>query len=397
MEGDRAVSDNWGVRTKLVHGGTERSAFGETSEAIFLTSGFVYEQAEDAADRFAETQPGFTYSRVGNPTTKMLEDRVALLEGAPAACAVGSGMAAVHGAMMCQLKTGSRVVASALLFGSCHWILTYLCPRFGIEVELVDGKDLDAWTKALAKPTDVVLIESPGNPTLELVDIAAVSKLAHAAGAKVLIDNVFATPLLQKPLELGADIVIYSATKHMDGQGRALGGIVLSDEKFKKELLLPYMRNTGPSLSPFNAWVLLKGLETMDLRVRAQVETAGRLARALESHPAVKRVLYPGLESFPQHELAQRQMSGGGTLVAFHLGAGREHAFQVLNRLKVIRISNNLGDSRSLITHPASTTHSKMPEADRLAVGITEDLLRLSVGLEDAPDLLADLNQALNG
>jgi O-succinylhomoserine sulfhydrylase len=290
-----------------------------------------------------------------------------------------------------------RIVASALLFGSCHWILTQLCPRFGIEVELVDGKDLAAWEQALSRPADLVFLETPGNPTLELVDLAAVSALAHRAGAKVIVDNVFATPILQQPLELGADIVVYSATKHIDGQGRCLGGLICCDAAFKKNLLQPYLRNTGPGLSPFNAWVLLKGLETLELRVRAQSEAAARIARWLEAHPKVPQVIYPGLESHPQHDLARRQMKGGGTLVAFRVGGGRADAFALMNRLKLIKISNNLGDAKSLITHPGSTTHSKIAEAERLAVGITEDMLRLSVGLEDVEDLIADLDQALAG
>lgn len=389
------MQHSWRPQTRLVHGGSSRSPHGETSEALFLTSGFCYERAEDAEARFAETQPGYTYSRVSNPTVRMLEERVMLLEGSEDCAAVASGMAAVHAALMCQLKTGMRVVASALLFGSCHWILTQLLPRFGIEVELVDGKDLDAWERAFRRPADLVFLESPGNPTLELVDIAAVSALAHRAGAGVIVDNVFATPLLQQPLTLGADMVVYSATKHIDGQGRCLGGLICCGTDFRKEVLQPYLRNTGPGLSPFNAWVLLKGLETLALRVRAQSEAAARIARWLEAHPKVERVLYPGLESHPQHALARRQMQGGGSLVAFHVGGGRAEAFRVMNRLRLIKISNNLGDAKSLLTHPASTTHMKIAPDERLAVGITEDLLRLSVGLEDVEDLLADLDGAL--
>jgi O-succinylhomoserine sulfhydrylase len=390
------MSATWRPQTQLVHGGTNRSPHGETSEALFLTSGFCYERAEDAEARFAETQEGYTYSRVGNPTVRMLEERMALLEGSEDCAATASGMAAVHAVLMCQLKAGMRIVGSALLFGSCHWILTQLCPRFGIEVELVDGKDLAAWERALARRTDLVFLESPGNPTLELVDIAAVSALAHRAGAKVVIDNVFATPLLQRPLALGADYVVYSGTKHIDGQGRCLGGLICCDTAFRKTVLHPYLRNTGPGMSPFNAWVLLKGLETLPLRVRAMTEGAARLARWLEAHPRVRRVLYPGLDSFPQAELARRQMSGGGSLIAFQVGGGRADAFRLLNRLRLIRISNNLGDAKSLMTHPASTTHSKIAPAERLSVGITEDLLRLSVGLEDIEDLMADLDQALS-
>ena len=388
---------SWRPQTELVHGGTCRSQHGETSEALFLTSGFCYERAEDAEARFNETQPGYTYSRVGNPTVRMLEERVALLEGSEDCSATASGMAAVHAAFMCQLRTGMRVVASALLFGSCHWIITQLCPRFGIEVELVDGKDAAAWERALARPADLVFLESPGNPTLELVDIALVAGLAHRAGAQLVVDNVFATPLLQRPFELGADLVVYSATKHIDGQGRCLGGLVCCSTDFRTKVLQPYLRNTGPGLSPFNAWVLLKGLETLPLRVKAQTEAAHELACFLEAHPKVGRVLYPGLESHPQHELARRQMQGGGTLLAFHVGGGRAQAFEIINRLRLIRISNNLGDAKSLITHPSSTTHSKIAATERESVGITEDLLRLSVGLEDVEDLKEDLDRALRG
>ena len=389
------MSSSWRPQTRLVHGGVNRSPHGETSEALYLTSGFCYERAEDAEARFAETQEGYTYSRVGNPTVRVLEERMALLEGSEDCAATASGMAAVHAAMMCQLRTGMRVVGSALLFGSCHWILTQLCPRFGIEFELVDGKDLEAWERAFRRPADLVFLESPGNPTLELVDIAAVCRMAHRAGAKVIVDNVFATPLLQQPLELGADFVVYSATKHIDGQGRCLGGLICCERSFRKTVLQPYLRNTGPGISPFNAWVLLKGLETLPLRMQAMGEAATRLARWLESHAAVEAVLYPGLESFPQHELARRQMKGGGSLVAFRVGGDRATAFAVLNRLRLIKISNNLGDAKSLMTHPASTTHSKIAAAERLSVGITEDLLRLSVGLEDVEDLMGDLDQAL--
>ena len=389
------MSSSWRPQTRLVHGGVNRSPHGETSEALYLTSGFCYERAEDAEARFAETQEGYTYSRVGNPTVRVLEERMALLEGSEDCAATASGMAAVHAAMMCQLRTGMRVVGSALLFGSCHWILTQLCPRFGIEFELVDGKDLDAWERAFRRPADLVFLESPGNPTLELVDIAAVCRMAHRAGAKVIVDNVFATPLLQQPLELGADFVVYSATKHIDGQGRCLGGLICCERSFRKTVLQPYLRNTGPGISPFNAWVLLKGLETLPLRMQAMGDAAARLARWLESHAAVEAVLYPGLESFPQHELARRQMKGGGSLVAFRVGGDRATAFAVLNRLRLIKISNNLGDAKSLMTHPASTTHSKIAAAERQSVGITEDLLRLSVGLEDVEDLMGDLDQAL--
>lgn len=388
---DRQVGES----TKLIHGGRIRSNFGETTEAMFLTSGFVYDRAEDAEARFADREPGYMYTRVSNPTVEVFEQKMALLEGAEAATATATGMAAVHTALLSQLRAGDRVVASSLLFGSCHWIITELLPRFGIETELVPGADLDAWAQALKKPTKLVFFETPGNPTLELVDIAGVSELAHAAGAKVVIDNVFATPLLQKPLELGADFVVYSATKHIDGQGRCLGGAVLSDAAFKKDVLATWCKNVGPSLSPFNAWVLAKGLETLDLRVERHCRNAAELARFLEGHPKVGKVLYPGLESHPQHALAKRQMKAGGPMIGFYVEGGKARTFEVMNKLRIIAISNNLGDARSLVTHPTTTTHSKLPEPDRLAIGITDELVRLSVGLENVDDLKADLDEAL--
>jgi O-succinylhomoserine sulfhydrylase len=389
------MSETWGKRTQAVHGGHQASQFGETAEALFLTSGFRYQCAEDVAERFAERQPGYTYTRVGNPTVRMFEERLALLEGGEDAAATATGMAAVHAALMALLKAGDRVVAARLLFGSCHYIVSELLPRFGIEVEFVDGRDLDAWADALAKPTTLVFFESPGNPTLELVDIAAVSALAHQAGAKVIVDNVFATPVDQHPLALGADLVVYSATKHVDGQGRCMGGAIVCDRELRNGALQTYLKNAGPSLSPFNAWVLLKGLETLELRVRAHTAGAHEVARFLEQHPAVERVLYPGLESHPQHALARRQMASGGGLVAFGVGGDQARAFAVLNRLKLIGISNNLGDAKSLVTHPTTTTHYRFTEAQRAEVGITPDLVRLSVGLEDPADLMADLDQAL--
>jgi O-succinylhomoserine sulfhydrylase len=386
---------SWRVRTRLVHGGTRRSAFGENAEALFLTSGFRYARAEDAAERFADRQDGYVYSRLANPTVRMFEERLALLEGAEEAAATATGMAAVNAALLSQLRAGDRVVAARVLFGSCHWILTELLPRFGIAVTLVDGGDLDQWADALARPTRLVFFETPGNPTLELIDIEAVCGLARAAGAQVIVDNVFATAILQRPLELGADLVVYSATKHIDGQGRCLGGAILGDRATRKEVLLPFLKHTGPALSPFNAWVLLKGLETLDLRVREQGANALAVARFLEGHSGVERVLYPGLESHPQHALARRQMAGGGSLVAFEVGGGRARAFAVLNRLRLIAISNNLGDAKSLITHPATTTHERFTPEERLAMGIGEDLLRLSVGLEDVADVIEDLDAAL--
>jgi O-succinylhomoserine sulfhydrylase len=399
------MSETWGRRTRAVHGGREPSQFGENAEALFLTSGFSYERAEDAAERFADRQPGYTYSRVGNPTVRMFEERLALLEGAEDAAATATGMAAVHAALMALLKAGDRVVASRLLFGSCHYILNELLPRFGVETVFVDGRDLDAWADALAQPTSLVFFETPGNPTLELVDIAAVCRLAHRAGAMVIVDNVFATPIDQHPLSLGADLVVYSATKHIDGQGRCLGGAILCERALRNGPLQTYLKNAGPSLSPFNAWVLLKGLETLELRVRAHAEGARQVAEFLEDHPAVERVLYPGLESHPQHALARQQMASGGGLVAFRVGGGRSgasqagggqaRAFEVLNRLRLIAISNNLGDAKSLITHPTTTTHQRFSEPQRADLGITPDLLRLSVGLEDPADLIDDLDQAL--
>jgi O-succinylhomoserine sulfhydrylase len=389
------MNQTWRPRTRLIHGGSQRSHFGEMSEALFLTSGFRYLRAEDAADRFADRAPGYTYSRVANPTVRMFEERLALLEGAGEAAATATGMAAVHAALMSQLAAGDRVVAARLLFGSCHYILTELLPRFGVEVVLVDGSDLDAWAAALATPARLVFFETPGNPNLELIDIAAVAELAHRAGARVIVDNVFATPILQRPLELGADLVVYSATKHIDGQGRCLGGALLCDRTLRAEVLQPYLKHTGPALSPFNAWVLLKGLETLDLRIHQHCQSALALARFLAEHPGVADVRYPGLPSHPQHALAGRQMSAGGGLVALSTGGGQARAFAVLNRLKLIAISNNLGDAKSLITHPATTTHQRFSAEERARLGITDDLLRLSVGLEDPADLLEDLDRAL--
>jgi O-succinylhomoserine sulfhydrylase len=391
------MAERWRARTRLVHGGSRRSEHGETSEALFLTSGFRYQRAEDAADRFADRAPGYTYSRVANPTVRMFEERLALLEGAEEAAATATGMAAVHAALMSQLGVGDRVVAARLLFGSCHYILSEILPRFGVEVTFVDGADLEQWAAALAAPARLVLFESPGNPTLELVDIAAVAELAHRAGARLIVDNVFATPILQRPLELGADVVVYSATKHIDGQGRCLGGAILCDRQLRDKVLQPYLKHTGPTLSPFNAWVLLKGLETLDLRLRQHCHNALAIARFLEQHPDVPEVRHPDLPSHPQHELARRQMSGGGGVVALRTGGGQARAFAVLNRLRLIAISNNLGDAKSLITHPATTTHQRFSAAERARLGITDDLLRLSVGLEDPADLIEDLDQALAG
>jgi len=382
--------------TQLVHGGTTRTPYGETSEALFLTSGFVYDSAEQAEDTFTGAATHYQYSRFGNPTVAMLEERLAGIEGAEACRATATGMAAVHAAMLSHLKTGDRVVASRALFGSCHWIVSTLLPRYGIAFEFVDGTDMEAWRTALSRPAAMVLLESPSNPMLEVLDIAAICELAHRAGALVVVDNVFATPLLQKPLEMGADIVVYSCTKHIDGQGRVLGGAVLGNKAWVEGTLQPFIRNTGPSLSPFNAWLLLKGLETLGLRVDAACRSAAAVADSLAGHPAVSRVWYPGRADHPQHALAMRQMSAGGTLVAVELASGKPAAFAAMNALRLVAVSNNLGDSKSLVTHPATTTHMRIGVEERARLGIGDGVLRLSVGLEDPLDLIEDLVQALD-
>ena len=382
--------------TVLVHGGTKRSSYGETAEALFLTSGFVYDDAEQAEATFKGEVSHYQYSRFGNPTVTMLEERLAQLEGAEACRATATGMAAVHAAMLSHLKTGDRVVASRALFGSCHWIVSTLLPRYGITSEFVDGTDLEAWAKALSTPATMVLLESPSNPMLEVLDLPAICEMAHKAGALVVVDNVFATPLLQKPFELGADIVVYSCTKHIDGQGRVLGGAVLGRKAWVEETLQPFIRNTGPSMSPFTAWVLLKGLETLSLRVDASSRSARRVADALAGNPAVRRVLYPERADHPQHALAMRQMRSGGTMVSFEL-ASKEAAFAVMNAFQLIAVSNNLGDSKSLVTHPATTTHMRIGAEERARLGITDGAIRLSVGLEDVDDLIEDLESALAG
>ncbi len=386
-----------GTATKLVHGGAMRSQFKEVSEALFLTQGFVYDTAEAAEARFNGEDPGFIYSRFSNPTVAMFEQRMALLEGAEAARATASGMAAVTAAMLCHVKAGDHVVAARALFSSCRFIVEQLLPRFGVSCTLVDGKDLDAWKAAVRPETKSFFLESPTNPTLEVCDIAAIARIAHDAGAILVVDNVFATGLWQKPLALGADVVVYSATKHIDGQGRCLGGVVLSSEQWINDNLHNFLRQTGPSLSPFNAWVLLKALETFPLRVERQTATAGKIADALAGHPAVTRLVYPGRADHPQAELIARQMTGGSTLVAFEVAGGKAGAFAVENGLRIIKMTNNLGDAKSLITHPTTTTHQSMTEEDRLAAGVTPGLLRLSVGLEDPDDLIADLLGALDG
>jgi O-succinylhomoserine sulfhydrylase len=387
---------DWRPRTRLVHAGTRRSQYAETAEAIFLTQGFVYPDAESAEARFKGEDPGFIYARYGNPTVAMFEDRIAALEGAEDAFATASGMAAVNAAMMCQLRAGDHVVAARALFGSCLWIVETLLPRFGVEVTLVDGTDLAQWRAALRPGTKVAFFESPSNPTLEIIDIAAVADLAHAVGACVIIDNVFATPVFQRPLELGADVVVYSATKHIDGQGRCLGGVVLGKRDFVRGPLETYLKHTGAAMSPFTAWVMLKGLETLDLRCRAQTASAVVVAEAVAAHPAVTRVLYPGRADHPQHALARRQMSAPGQMVSFEVAGGQAGAFRFLNALRLAVISNNLGDAKSIATHPSTTTHQRLTEQDRLALGITPGLVRLSVGLEDPADIVADLTQALD-
>jgi O-succinylhomoserine sulfhydrylase len=387
----------WRPQTRAVRGGQVRSNFDETSEALFLTSGYAYRSAEEAEATFKGESAHYQYSRFGNPTVSMFEDRLAALEGAEACRATSTGMSAVFFALLALLKAGDRVVAARQLFGSCHYIVADLLPKYGVQSELVDGGDLDAWEKALGKPAQAVLFESPSNPMLDVVDIRAVCDMAHKAGAKVVLDNAFATPILQRPLEWGADIVVHSATKYIDGQGRTLGGAVLGAKDFVIDKLQPIIRNTGPSLSPFNAWVLVKGLETLGLRVDRHCANAARVADALAAHPAVVRVFYPGRSDHPQHELAMKQMSGGGGVVTFELRGGKRAAFEALNRLQLVDISNNLGDAKSLITHPATTTHMRIGAEERARLGITDGTVRISVGLEDADDIVADLVQALGG
>ena len=390
------MAKNWNTRTKLVHEGTRRSQYGEVSEAIFLTQGFVYDSPEQAEERFLECGPEeFIYARYGNPTVRMFEDRIAALEGAEDGFATASGMAAVSGALTSMLKAGDHVVSSRALFGSCHYVLDEVLRRFGVEVDFVDGRDLEAWAAAIRPDTKAVFFESLSNPCLELVDIRGLAELAHAVGATVLVDNVFATPVFSDALAQGADVVIYSATKHIDGQGRALGGVILGTTEFIRKTVEPYMKHTGGSMSPFTAWTLLKSLETMDLRVRSQAFTAQFLAENLATRNDLERVIYPGLSSHPQAGLAATQMGAGGTVLALDVGR-KERAFKMLNALEIILISNNLGDSKSLITHPATTTHQRLSDEDKVTLGISEGLVRFSVGLEDPNDLLNDLTRALN-
>jgi O-succinylhomoserine sulfhydrylase len=381
--------------TQLVHGGTLRSGFGETSEALFLTQGFVYETMEQAERRFKNEEPGFIYSRFSNPTVGMFETRMALLEGAEAARATASGMAAVTASLLGQLKAGDHVVAAKALFGSCRYVVEELLPRFGIASTLVDGADLGQWRAAMRPNTKTSFLESPTNPGLDLVDIAGVAEIVHEGGATLVVDNVFATPLLQSPLALGADCVVYSTTKHIDGQGRCLGGVILASAEFIQTHIHNLLRQTGPALSPFNAWVMLKSLETLPVRIAGQMQSAERIADYLATAPGIERVLYPTRTDHPQHELARRQMKGGGTLVAFDVRGGKGGAFRFANALSIIKISNNLGDSKSLITHPATTTHQRLGPGARAEMGVGDGMLRLSVGLEDVEDLIEDLEAGL--
>ena len=391
------MSKDWNKRTTLVHGGTRRSQYNEVSEAIFLTQGFVYDSAEQAEARFLKAGPDeFIYARYGNPTVAMFEDRIAALEGAEDAFATASGMAAVSGALTAMLRAGDHVVAARALFGSCLYILEEVLTRYGVEVTLVDGTDLDQWRAAMRADTKVAFFEAISNPTLEVIDIRAVSDIAHAVGATVVVDNVFATPVFSRALDLGADVVIYSATKHIDGQGRALGGVILGTRDYIRGVVEPYMKHTGGAMSPFTAWIMLKGLETMDLRVRAQAATALTVADALQGHPKLSRVIYPGHPSHPQQDLTLAQMDAGGTVIALDLAGGQEAAFRFLNALGIVIISNNLGDAKSIATHPATTTHQRLPADQKAHLGITPGLVRLSLGLEDARDLLGDILQALD-
>jgi len=386
---------NWKPATQLVHSGTLRSQFGETSEAIYLTQGYIYDSAEAAEARFKGEEPGFIYSRYANPTVDMFEKRMCALEGAEDARATASGMAAVTAAILCSLKAGDHIVAARALFGSCRWVVETLAPRYGIACTLVDGREIANWEKAVQPNTKLFFLESPTNPTLEVVDIAAVAALANSVGGRLVVDNVFATPLQQKPLELGAHVVVYSATKHIDGQGRCLGGVVLSDKEWIDKNLHDYFRHTGPSLSPFNAWTLLKGLETLPVRVRQQTESAGKIADFLAGRSNISRVIYPGRADHPQADIVAKQMSGGSTLIGLDLKDGKKSAFAFQNALEIVQISNNLGDAKSLITHPETTTHKNLTAEARAELGIGPGTLRISVGLEDADDLIADIGAAL--
>ncbi|GLK68820.1 O-succinylhomoserine sulfhydrylase [Hansschlegelia plantiphila] len=386
---------SFNAATRLIHEGESRSGFGEMSEALFLTSGFAYDTMEAAEARFDGRDPGFIYSRFSNPTVSTFERRMIALEGAEAGRATASGMAAVTAAMLCQLKAGDHVVAAKALFGSCRYVVEDLLPRFGVPSTLVDGADLDQWRAAVTPQTKVFFIETPTNPTLEVYDISAIAEIAHQAGALLVVDNVFATPVLQKPLALGADVVVYSATKHIDGQGRTLGGVVLGSEKFVMDHLHTFLRQTGPAMSPFNAWTLAKGLETLPLRVEKMQSNAAALADFLADHPKVKTLTYCGRSDHPQAALVKKQMAGGGTLIAFKIDGSKAEAFRFGNALEVVKISNNLGDAKSILTHPATTTHQRLPPDARAELGITDAMLRLSVGLEHVDDLLQDVETAL--
>lgn len=390
------MTNNWNTRTKLVHDGIRRSQYGEVSEAIFLTQGFVYDTAEAAEARFIK--PGedeFIYARYGNPTVRMFEDRIASLEGAEDGFATASGMAAVNAALMSMLRAGDHMVSARALFGSCLYIVEEILTRFGVEVDFVDGTDLDAWKAAIRPETKLVFLETLSNPTLELIDLKAVSELAHGVGAMVVVDNVFATPIFSRAFELGADVVIYSTTKHIDGQGRCLGGVVLGSREYIRKTLEPYLKHTGGAMSPFNAWVMLKGIETLDLRVRAMTQSATAIASALEGHAKLNKVIFPHLPSHPQYALAKASMDEGGTMLSIDVKGGKEAAFRMLNTLKIFTISNNLGDAKSIVTHPATTTHQRLSEEQRAGLGITPGLVRISIGIEDHRDLLADLMGAL--
>ena len=391
------MSEDWSTRTKLVHAGIRRSQYGEVAEAIFLTQGFVYDSAEAAEARFVKAgEDEFIYARYGNPTVRMFEDRIAALEGAEDAFATASGMAAVNGALMAMLRAGDHVVSSRALFGSCLYILEEVLTRYGVEVTFVDGTDLGAWAEAVRPDTKAVFLETVSNPTLEVIDLKAVAEIAHSVGATVIVDNVFATPIFSQALSLGADVVVYSTTKHVDGQGRALGGVILGTRDFIRKTVEPYLKHTGAAMSPFTAWIMLKGMETLDLRVRAQAAGALELAQALEGDARLARVIYPGLAAHPQHAVAMAQIGSGGTVIALDLAGGKEAAFRFLNALKIVTISNNLGDAKSIVTHPATTTHQRLSEDTRATLGITPGLVRLSVGIEDPKDLLADIRQALD-
>ena len=389
------MSKNWHPATQLVHGGTLRSPYGETSEAIFLTQGFVYESSEAAEARFKGETDGYIYARYGSPTNDMFERRMCLLEGAEDARAMASGMAAVAAAVLCQVKAGDHIVAARALFGSCRYVVETLAPRYGVECTLVDGRDLKNWEAAIRPNTKVMFLESPTNPTLEVVDIAGVAKLADQVGATLIVDNVFATPLFQKPLELGAHVVVYSATKHIDGQGRCLGGVVLSSKDWITENLQDYFRHTGPAMSPFNAWTLLKGVETLPLRVKQQTANAAAIADFLAEQPQVAKVIYPGRADHPQADIVAKQMTGGSTLVAFEMKGGKDAAFKLQNALDIVKISNNLGDAKSLITHPATTTHKNLTDEARAELGMSGGTVRLSCGIEDTQDLIEDFARAL--